>query len=171
MNQAFNESGPQFSSGIADEIRVEFRNRFDYADAEYVAEHVPLSTNGTAVIHFPALLSQPYYITIRHRNGLETTTSSPVSFDNETISYSFDTPAKAYGNNLLLMSDGYYTIYGGDVNQDGSVDTGDMTLVDNDAAFVSGYLATDVNGDGTIDTGDMTIIDNNAAAFVGSITP
>lgn len=47
-----------------------------------------------------------------------------------------------------------------------------MTPVDNDASsFTTGYTATDVNGDGTVDTGDMTIIDNNAAGFVSSITP
>jgi hypothetical protein len=92
--------------------------------------------------------------------------------DNATISYSFDTPAKAYGGNLLLMITGEYVIYGGDVNQDGSVDTADMTPVDNDAAgFAYGYLASDVNGDGIVDTADMTIIDNNAAGFVGSVTP
>ncbi len=70
------------------------------------------------------------------------------------------------------MIDGYYAIYGGDVNQDGSADSGDMTPVDNDAAnFESGYLPTDVNGDGSIDSGDMTLIDNNASLFVGSILP
>ena len=73
---------------------------------------------------------------------------------------------------MLLMTDGHCAIFGGDVNQDGSVDTADMTPVDNDAsAFATGYLITDVNGDGMIDTGDMTIIDNNAAAFVSSIMP
>jgi len=47
-----------------------------------------------------------------------------------------------------------------------------MTPVDNDAAsFETGYLVTDVNGDGTVDTGDMTIVDNNAAAFTRAITP
>jgi hypothetical protein len=44
--------------------------------------------------------------------------------------------------------------------------------VDNGSAnFESGYLPTDVNGDGFVDTGDMTIIDNNSAEFVGSATP
>ncbi|MBK6346543.1 MAG: hypothetical protein IPF68_11510 [Bacteroidales bacterium] len=58
------------------------------------------------------------------------------------------------------------------MNQDGSVDTGDATPVDNDsAAFVMGYVATDVNGDASVDTGDVTIIDNNGAAFVTSVTP
>ncbi|MBL0108120.1 MAG: hypothetical protein IPP52_12740 [Ignavibacteria bacterium] len=39
-------------------------------------------------------------------------------------------------------------MYGGDVNQDGVVDAGDLSAVDNDAAeSLSGYVSTDVNGD------------------------
>uniref|UniRef100_UPI00345E65C1 dockerin type I domain-containing protein n=1 Tax=Lentimicrobium sp. TaxID=2034841 RepID=UPI00345E65C1 len=129
-------------------------------------------TNGQAVITVPGAFSGSYYITIRHRNSLATTTAAPVSFSASNVALNLDHPSKAFGGNLLMMIDGKYVIYGGDVNQDGSVDTADMTPVDNDAsAFVTGYLATDVNGDGTVDTGDMTIIDNNAAAFVSSITP
>ncbi|MBK6964712.1 MAG: hypothetical protein IPH20_12420 [Bacteroidales bacterium] len=70
------------------------------------------------------------------------------------------------------MITGQYTIYSGDVNQDGIVDTGDITPVDNDAAnYAAGYLVSDVNGDGITDTADMTIVDNNAAGYVGSVTP
>ncbi|MHC1776401.1 MAG: hypothetical protein AB9834_13435 [Lentimicrobium sp.] len=71
-----------------------------------------------------------------------------------------------------MMADGVYVIYGGDTSQDGAIETGDMTPVDNDAAgFVSGYLPTDVNGDGVVYTGDMTIADNNAASYTGKVTP
>lgn len=73
---------------------------------------------------------------------------------------------------MIQMADGKWAFFSGDVNQDGAVDTGDMSPVDNDAAaFASGYLATDVNGDGMVDTADITLIDNNAATFTGSITP
>jgi len=37
--------------------------------------------------------------------------------------------------------------------------------------YLTGYLATDTNGDGSIDTGDMTIVDNNAASYIASATP
>jgi len=172
MNQAYNENGPQFGDGIADEITVEFHSGLDYYETEYVAGHVMLGTNGLAGTSFPASLSQSYYITIRHRNGLETTTAAPVSFAPETINYSFNAPTKAYGGNLLMMADGYYAIYSGDVNQDGFIDTADITPVDNDTAnYTVGYIDSDVNGDGITDTADMTIVDNNAAAYVGAATP
>ena len=59
-----------------------------------------------------------------------------------------------------------------DVDQDGSVDTADITPLDNDAAnYEAGYLTTDVNGDGAIDTADMTIVDNNSSGFVSAETP
>jgi hypothetical protein len=139
---------------------------------EYFVDHVLLGTNGQASIDLPAFLSGDYYITIRHRNSIETTTPVPVSFAPGVINYNFDAPSKAFGGNLLQMITGQYVIYGGDVNQDGYVDTGDMTPVDNGSAnFESGYLPTDVNGDGFVDTGDMTIIDNNSAGFVGAVTP
>ncbi|MBK6347370.1 MAG: hypothetical protein IPF68_15850 [Bacteroidales bacterium] len=171
MRQAYDENGPHAGPGIADIITVELHAAADYGSILF-SDDVDLGVDGTAGVSVPAALSGPFYITIRHRNSIETTSSVPVSMDNTTISYSFDTPAKAFGGNLLLMITGEYVIFGGDVNQDGSVDTGDMTPVDNDAAgFMFGYISSDVNGDGTVDTGDMTIIDNNAAGFVGSVTP
>jgi hypothetical protein len=89
-----------------------------------------------------------------------------------TISYNFtDNASKAFGSNLKNIS-GNFIIYGGDVNQDGFVDSGDMTPVDNDASnFMMGYIFSDINGDGFVDSADMTIIDNNAANFISMITP
>ena len=41
---------------------------------------------------------------------------------------------------------------GGDVNQDGIVDSGDMNPIENaSVALTMGYIAEDVNGDGLID--------------------
>lgn len=172
MRKAQNAGGDQYPGTTADQITVEFHNSLNYSDIVYTEPFVNLSTTGEAVVEFPANLGGSYYITIRHRNSLETTSKQPVSFAGSLIIYSFDGPVQAYGNNMLLMTDGHCVIFGGDVNQDGAVDTADMTPVDNDAAsFGTGYLATDVNGDGMVDTGDMTIIDNNAAVFVSSITP
>jgi hypothetical protein len=88
------------------------------------------------------------------------------------INQSFATPADVYGGNLLLMLDGGYAIYGGDVNQDGSVDGGDVTPFDNDQFnYVSGYVPTDINGDAIIDSGDGTIIDNNQFNYISAILP
>ena len=71
----------------------------------------------------------------------------------ETISSSFVSTISAF--------------FGGDVNQDGTVDASDMAEVDNDnAVFAFGYNVTDVSGDGTSDASDISIIDNNQALFL-----
>jgi len=65
-----------------------------------------------------------------------------------------------------------FAIFGGDVNQDGLVDSSDMIAADNDAStFVSGYVNTDVNGDGLVDSSDMIIVDNNSSEFVSIHKP
>ncbi len=172
LKQASDASGPHFGPGVADHVTVELHNSSDYTIVEHVVTGIELSTTGNVSVNIPPAFGGSYYITIKHRNSIETTTAIPVSFDLPVINYAFDSPGKAYGNNLQLMIDGHYAILSGDVNQDGFVDTGDMTPVDNDSEhFASGYLDPDVNGDGNVDTADMTIIDNNSAAYVARETP
>lgn len=113
-----------------------------------------------------------YYLHLKHRNGLETWSKTPQQFSSNYLSYNFTTNAnKAFGDNMILKGT-KWTIFSGDVNQDGVIDIGDNTLIDNDAFnFNSGYIATDLNGDGIADLGDQTIADNNGFNFVGKITP
>jgi len=170
MNPAMNESGFQWGSDIADMITIELHDSADYSLVD--SAEAALGTDGVASLLVPAEYNASYYVTIKHRNSIATVSAAPVSFAGSVIDYIFDAPAKAYGNNLVPAGDGCYAIYGGDVNQDGTVDTGDMNSVDNDMInYVAGYVATDANGDGMVDTADMTIVDNNSAAFVQSITP
>ncbi|KAF0198331.1 MAG: Endonuclease/exonuclease/phosphatase-like protein [Bacteroidetes bacterium] len=172
LRKAQNSLGDQYIGLIADLVSIELHNASDYETVEYSVDNVVLTISGEAIIAIPANLQGSYYLTIKHRNSIETTSATPVSFDGSTINYSFDSPMKAYGSNLLRMVDSVYAIYGGDVNQDGVVDTGDITPIDNDANnFVTGYVSTDVNGDGTVDTGDFTIVDNNSSSFISSALP
>jgi hypothetical protein len=172
MHKARNAWGDQFTGDTADLIIVELHLASDYESMVYFVENIELNTSGVALVILPSEIQEPCYITVRHRNSLVTTTAGPVSFVGNSIGYDFRTAAsQAYGGNQLNIG-GVFVFYGGDVNQDGYVDTGDMTPVDNGSAnFESGYLPTDVNGDGFVDTGDMTIIDNNSAGFVGAVTP
>ncbi len=172
MRRVASETGYLFSDTlVSDQIQVELHNP-SYSSIACETPNVKLGITGTSTLAVPSVYNGSYYITIKHRNHLETTSAAPVSFAGGSISYSFDAPAKAYGGNLKMMPTGQYVIYGGDVNQDGVIDTADMSPVDNDAAnYAAGYLATDVNGDGVTDTADMTIVDNNAASYVGSMTP
>ncbi len=171
MNQAHDELGPHFGAGIADVVTIELHNAADYGIIEYSLAEVALSTAGIIALSIPTAFNGSYYLTVKHRNSIEITSSNPVLFAEPVVSYAFDLPVRAFGANLLPM-DGHYVIYSGDVNQDGFVDTADMSPVDNNASgFVTGYLASDINGDGMIDTADMTIIDNNGSEFISALTP
>lgn len=172
MNKAQNSSGDQYSGTIADQVTVELHNStspYALAGGPYT---VNVNIDGTATVTVPASLGASYYIVVKHRNSIETWNGTPLSFSGASISYNFSTTAdQAYGSNQKLVS-GKYVIYAGDVNQDGILDSSDMTPLDNDAtSFLGGYITTDVNGDGLIDSSDMTPVDNNATMFVGKIVP
>ncbi|MBK7030468.1 MAG: S8 family serine peptidase [Bacteroidales bacterium] len=172
MSQANNEFGPQFGPGIADQVTLEFHNETDYSIIEHSVSNVDLSTNGQLNLEIPGTLTGTYYVTIRHRNSIETTTATPVSFAGTATNYSFDNPSKAYGNNLVLKADGNYALYSGDISQDGIVDGSDMAAVDNASTIVlTGYVAEDTNGDGLVDGSDMALIDNNATMAITAILP
>ena len=173
MNAAHDESGLHWGTGIADKITVELHSSSSYSTIIYTANNVDLLTNGTATLGVPNTYSGSYFITVKHRNSISTVTAAPVSFASGPVSYNFtDNATKAYGNNLLQMIDGKYTIFAGDASVDGLIDGTDLSLVDNAAsAFLSGYLLTDVNGDGLVDGSDLSIVDNNAAGFVGVALP
>ena len=167
MNKAKDAIGDKYSGTIADQITVELHNPTNYATIVYSVNNVNLSTAGAATLTLPLTYSGSYYLTIRHRNSIETTSASPVSFSGGSISYSFDLPAKAFGNNLKLLGNGVYGIFAADVNQDGVVDATDLVAVDNAAAtFSSGYVNTDVNGTGQVDASDITMTEANSAIFV-----
>ena len=172
MRQAQDETGAHWPAGIADHITVELHDAANYSTIVYSAADVPLSTTGNAEITVPENFSGNYYITIKHRNSIETTSAAAVSFAGSTINQSFGNPANVYGGNLQLMIDGKYAIFVGDVNQDGVIDLSDKIPVDNDASnYLYGYLNTDINGDGGIDLSDKVIVDNNNANYIGTAHP
>ena len=110
---------------------------------------------------------------IRHRNHIETWSSFPVSFANDTVTYDFTNAIdKAYGDNQKQVSPGKFAILVGDVNQDGVVDLSDLVNMDSDLTNGSlGYIVYDLNGDGIIDLSDLVKIDENLTNGVVVITP
>ncbi len=173
MKTALDLNGqPVFGSGNADQVTIELRSASNFSNILYKREFVLLSTNGEVSFIVPGNMTASYYLSIRHHNSLLTTSAAPVSFGSTNVSYNFDAPSKAFGNNLTQTHDGFFALYSGDVNQDGVIDTGDMTIVDNRSMeFSEGYQPSDLNGDGVVDTADMTIVDNNSSNFVSVIVP
>ncbi|MDQ3019082.1 MAG: integrin alpha [Bacteroidota bacterium] len=117
-----------------------------------------------------------YYIAIKHRNCIETWSRIPVSYTTgDSTSYTFITSGiQAFGSNMKQVDNApvRFAIYSGDVNQDGAIELGDLSMIDNNAYnFISGYVRTDLNGDNFTDLADYTIADNNAFNFVSKVTP
>ena len=172
LNPSYDESGLKWPVGVADHITVELHNAATYATIESPPIDVALSETGTATVTIPGDKGGSYYLTIKHRNSIETTSALPVDFSGAVINYAFDTQAKAFGNNLGLMLDGYAVIFAGDENQDGLVDGTDLQDIGNLADYAgSGYLPQDINGDGLIDGTDLQSAGNNSDYAIGAVLP
>ncbi len=172
MHPAVDQNGAHWGVTIADKIIVELHDAVNYSNIIYYDANVFLNTNGSASVTIPEIYTGNYYITIKNRNSIETMSAFFVSFSTPSIVFSFDSPSKAYGSNLQEMIDGRWVIFGGDLNQDGIVDAGDISLLDNLVPLaLSGYLPEDANGDGLVDSSDLSLVGNNAVSAVMAKTP
>jgi len=118
-----------------------------------------------------------YYIVLKHRNCIETWSSSGgISYDPMKInSYDFtSSDQQAYGNNLILIDNSpvEYAMFSGDVNNDGSVELTDLIEVYTAAvSFTSGDILHDLNGDNTVNLNDVIVCYNSVSSFVSVIKP
>lgn len=112
-----------------------------------------------------------YYITLKHRNSIETW--SKINSDNSFYSFTSD-QSQAYGDNLVEVDDSplLYGIYSGDVNNDGTIDLDDINIIQNDSHnFVTGYVNTDVTGDKVVDFDDVLLAYYNSNNFISKLVP
>lgn len=170
MQPVLLNQGVGTGSTETDSITVELHNE---TEGSLVASAIGvLNTDGTAGIEFPSL-SGSYYISIRHRNSIETWSAAPVSIGT-TASYDFTTSAsQAYGDNMTEVETGIWAIYSGDINQDGAIDAFDYLDADTDIQTGAGsaYLLTDINGDGAVDAFDYLVIDPHIQNGIGIFLP
>ncbi len=172
MNKAMGDTEAWFEGEVADQVSVKLASETAAYSTVFELDSIEVDQNGYCRFNVPAIYTGNYYLAVSHRNSIETWSATPVSFNDSVVQFDFTTSAgQAYGNNMKSIGD-TYSIYAGDVNQDGMVDTEDMTPIDNQAlVYASGYLPTDVNGDGLIDTWDMTFVENNSVNLIGKIFP
>ena len=142
-----------------DTVTVELRNSeppYSLVDQTKVL----LNTNGQGTPKFYiAENGVPYYLVVKHRNAVETWSASPQTFTASSMNYDFTTSSnKAFGNNLKQIGT-KWCIYGGDINQDGLVETTDLNsvFIDN-VNGASGYITTDLNGDMFTEIQDLNIV-------------
>jgi len=167
----FNQ-GQSLNANITDHITVELRSSTSPNTVEKTSI-VPLATNGTTTCVFSPALSGSYYIVIKHRNNIETWSSTPIAIGSTPILYDFTTGASlAYGNNQVEVDTGVWALYSGEINSDGNIDLIDLSLLEASInAFQFGYINTDLNGDANVDLLDMPIMENNINHFIFSNHP
>jgi hypothetical protein len=169
----------KFAGTIADTITVELHDANTYSTIVYKAVGIELNQNGTcnstglSYINIPAIYSGSYYVTVKSRNHLETTSAAPISFATGSVVYNFtDVATEAFGNNLVPLNTGVYGVYAGDVNQLGSINLLNVSAINSVALQQSnGYLSADLNGDGVVDLLDVSLANSNALLQIVKLTP
>lgn len=160
---------------VPDSVIVYLRNALPpYANSQSAKSVLDNSGIGNFSF-FNVNSSTSYYIVIKHRNSIETWSSSAITFSSQSLAYDFTSAAnKAFGSNQIQIDNSpvKFAIYSGDVNQDGIIDGTDASLIDNDASnFITGYVPADLDGNDFVDGSDGAIADNNAFNFVTKIVP
>ncbi len=157
---------------IYDSVTIQFRNVVLPFSVIYNSVHVLDSASLTTTVS-SYVPPGNYYIVVRSKNSLETW-SKPGGepLGNGNYFYDFTTSAsQAYGNNMVLK-DGLYCIYSGNVNGDDVIDAEDLLEVDNAAFnYAPGASIANLNGDNIVDIEDMAICDNNARAIRVVVRP
>lgn len=132
------------------------------------------SSSFEALFVFLNATNGTYYLKIKHRNSLETWSKpgGEIFTAHTTMNYDFtNINSQSYGNNMVLIN-GKWCFYSGDVIQDGLIDLTDIVRIYNDATvFSTGYYVTDLNGDNFTDLTDLLIAFNNSTKFIAKITP
>lgn len=171
MEQGMILSGP-YTPDATDSVLVELYDPGDTYTPVASASTI-LHNDGTAKVLFASndISGNPFWVAVKHRNSIQTWSKTALDFTSN-ISYNFSTGlAQAYDDGfnppMQNVGGGVFAFYGGDVNQDGTIDASDMADVDNDnSLFAFGYNITDCTGDGATDASDIAIVDNNQNLFL-----
>jgi len=160
---------------VPDTLTAYLRNSFSpYAIIDSAKSMLNLTGSGS-FLFYNAANGTNYYVVTKHRNALETWSSTATPFVTGEMIYNF-TPAanNAYGSNEILidLSPVKFAIYSGDINHDGFINLTDIIDVYNGGAnFLTGYVGTDLTGDNIVDLTDLIITYNNSTNFVTLVRP
>jgi len=168
-----NQFVPGATGAETDTITVEIYDASTFLLAGSAKAVLMTDGSATAVVYGS---DGQYYIAIRHRNSILTWSSVDIALATATpASYDFSSSLANVFSGWMAddFSEGIYSIFTGDINQDEFVDAADFPDYDNDnaAGACCDYYVTDLNGDGFVDAADFPSYDNNNSAGVFSIHP
>ncbi len=160
---------------IQDTVKVYLRNiSAPYLTVDSAKAYLNAAGKGT-FLFTRASNGISYFLQMKHRNSIETWSATGQSFISNLLNFNFTTVRTiAFGSNMIQVDTSpiKFAIYGGDINQDGTIDLTDIILILNDAKiFRSGYVVTDITGDNFVDLSDLMEGFNNSTAFVSKVTP
>ncbi len=128
-----------------------------------------LHTNGLISCTFDnASGSASYFISIHYKNALETWSAAAVPMSAMSYDFSSDV-TQAYPdvnnpNPQMIYVDGHWTVYSGDVNQDGQIAGDDFNIVEFDVTGQAfGYNVTDITGNGPTAGEDFNLLELNVS--------
>jgi len=168
----------KFPGTVADQITFELHDATTYSTIVWSINEVNLNTDGTATVSVPRNYAGNYYLTVKHRNHLETVSATEVDFGPSIINFDFtDLASKAYGDNQKDLLDGKFAIFAGDVTgllgvQDGQINIDDVGPVNTgilDGSY--GYLSIDIDGNGEVNIDDAGPVNTNILDGRGVLVP
>jgi len=137
---------------------------------------VNLNNDGLITISLSAGITGYHYIEIKHRNSIETW-SDTVNFSTDTVKYDFYNYISQFAYDNGMLQDGTHAwIWGGDVNQNGNLESEDATIIyvaanSDDPTVNNGYVICDIDGNGNLDSQDYGLSYNNANTGANIINP
>ena len=171
LNDHFNENSPRLIPPSAvDSINIEIRSS---TSADHWLAPAWLLSDGRIrdfadtskdYISFDSAMPGPYYIIVRHRNHVPVMSSEPQSLGAIPTLYDFTrSQSRAYGIEPMqnVSGDTLFAMVAGDVNQNGTIGSGDTTLISSGIELSGPYSATDVNFDGHTLSDDLQVATQN----------
>lgn len=132
-----------------------------------------LQTDGTLNVSVSS--TGNFWIKVTGQNLVETWSASDMPFTGGSASYNFTLNASdAYASNQIetQSGSGIWSMFNGNVVQDGAIDGGDTGQIDFDIyGGNSGYIPSDVTGDGNVDASDLGLVDFNIYYGYGPVAP
>jgi len=101
-----------------------------------------------------------------HRNHIRVMSANALTQTGGIYTYNFtDSQAKAYGSYQKAIGTGIYGMYASDIDNDGEVFSGDVTLLLNAYPVFGVYNNSDLDLDGEVFSGDVTLLLQNYPLF------
>jgi len=172
-----------FSGNIVDTLTVLLRktnvndpNNPCTIDAAFYSQN--LNVDGTITpLSIPTGITGFHYIVVKHRNSIETWSDS-VDFSPNIINYNFHSHISQFAidGGMYIDASNFAYIWGGDVNQNGNLESEDATdiyvaAISEDETVNNGYVINDVDGNGNIDSQDYGLAYSNALIGANIINP